>query len=83
MLAERKDITVSDLCQELERSIEYFKTLHSNADFATAAAVTEASKLELTSTEPSRKKTVPKRYNKGTTGYHPARHGSASGRSCW
>ena len=72
LLAQRKDVTVSELFQGLEGSMQYFQSLRSNADDAIAAALMEASKLELTPMELPRRKRAPKRYDEGAAGYHPA-----------
>ena len=63
---------MSELCQGLEGSMQYFQSLRSNADDAIAAALMEASKLELTPMELPRRKRAPKRYDEGAAGYHPA-----------
>ena len=45
LLAQRKDVTVSELCQGLEGSMQYFQSLRFNADDAIAAALKGPSHL--------------------------------------
>ena len=45
LLAQRKDVTVSQLCEGLENTKEYFESFRSGADDSIAAAFAEADKL--------------------------------------
>ena len=71
LLAQRKDVTVSQLCEGLENTTEYFESFRSGADDSIAAAFAEADKLGLAPMELPRKKRIPKRYDDGADAYHP------------
>ena len=72
LLAQRKETTISEICRGVEAATEYLQALRTSADDAISAALAEADKLELAPMELPRKKKVPRRYDDGAAGHHPA-----------